>query len=95
MFRVPCEINLNNGVTIQNLCIHDSTTSDTSESNERTWSCLRSTILHHTNDGWRDGILEKKLTIADRGKIRVEFELHANELHVNISKFQLGLECHS
>lgn len=87
MFRVPCEINLKNGVTVQNLRIQDSTTSDTSESIERTWSCLRSTILHHTNNGWCDGILEKKLTIADRGKIMVEFELHANELHVTISKF--------
>ncbi len=84
MFRVPCEINLNGCVTIQNLCIQDSTTSETSESID---FCLRSTILHHTNNGWRDGILEKKLTIADRGKIMVEFELHANELHVNISKF--------
>lgn len=87
MFRVPCEINLNDDVTIQNLCVQDSTTSDTSESIERTWSCLRSTILHHTNNGWRDGILEKKLKIADQGNIIVEFELRANELHVNISKF--------
>jgi hypothetical protein len=89
MFRVPCDINLNNGVAIQNLCIQDSTTSDTSESIERAWSCLRSTILHHTNNGWRDGILEKKLTIADRGKVKVVFELHVDneELRVNISKF--------
>lgn len=82
-----CEIVLNEETIVKQLRVQDTTSTTRSESLARVWSCLRSTILHERNNGWRDSISQKPLRIADRGRVMVVFEFHSEELHVHISKF--------